>query len=433
VSLTRAAVAGIALLVIGACSNGAPGPARPALEIGVDLPLTGPEARAAKPVLNGLRLFFRQHATVGGFDIVLSPLDDAHGSAASPELGLANIEKFVASSNLVAVIGPFDAAVARKEIPAANRASLAMVSPAASSTCLTKDLYLPAGLNPARTAISCQQAGLPPAKDLRPLPTNNFFRLVTTDDLQGPAAADYAAKTLHLLRVATISDGEAYGQALSDGFTARFDRLGGSITGHLELKPAADAATFLKAMKAAGAQAVYFGGTASEKGCLVRAAMAGVFDAGQAAPYLGGDGIAQDPACVRDAGTDSAGIFATVPIVDSTSSPSAAAVVASFKEAFPSASDYGPYAVLGYDAAGVVYAAIDRALRAAAHKLPSRAGVTAQLAATSGYAGASGTIGFDPAGDTTNRVVSLFEPSGSNPGLPWKFVAAVDYSKALPY
>ena len=52
------------------------------------------------------------------------------------------------------MIGPFDSAVARLEIPIANAAGLAMVSPATSNPCLTRNVFTPALLNPARTEIS---------------------------------------------------------------------------------------------------------------------------------------------------------------------------------------------------------------------------------------------------------------------------------------
>jgi len=42
-------------------------------------------------------------------------------------------------------------------------------------------------------------------------------------------------------------------------------------------------------------------------------------------------------------------------------------------------------------------------------------------------------LGFDAAGDTTNRVVSVFEAPGADPRVPWKFSGAVDYSLRLPY
>src|SRR5258708_34084706 len=98
------------------------------------------------------------------------------------------------------MIGPFDAGVARKEIPIANEAGLAMISPATRSPCLTRNVFMPANLNPARTEIGCKMAGLPPPTDLRPANANNFFRLSATDDPQGEAASDYALNPLHNMR-----------------------------------------------------------------------------------------------------------------------------------------------------------------------------------------------------------------------------------------
>ena len=433
--LNRGAAAGLCLVLATACSGGSPGGPRSSIDIGVDLPLTGPEARAAQPALNGIQFFFARHPSVDGYTVVLTPTDDARGEAANPDLGLGDIQRFIADQRLLAVLGPFDASVARREIPAANAAGLALVSPATSSPCLTRDVYVPPALNPAGTAVTCKEAGLPTASALRPTHLNDYFRLTTTDDLQGPAAADYATKTLHLVRVGVLSDHEAYGQALADSFTARLQRLGGTVVGHLDLNPAAstDTTAWLKQMKAAGAQAIYFGGATSGKGCSIRSAMRDVFGAGEAAPFLGGDGIADDPACVTAAGSNSPGIFATVPIVDAATASGAASVISAFKAAYRNARDYGPYTVVAYDAAAVLYAALDRAIRAAGGQVPPRGNVVSQLTVTAGFAGATGPIGFDAAGDTTHRVVSIYEPAGSDPALPWRFVQAIDYSAALPY
>src|SRR5207249_7420396 len=100
---------------------------------------------------------------------------------------VSNVRKFAPASAAVAMSGPFDAWVPRKESPIANAAGLAMVSPATSNPCLTRDVFLPAVLNPARTDITCKDAGLPAASELRPSHTNNYFRLTTTDELQASA------------------------------------------------------------------------------------------------------------------------------------------------------------------------------------------------------------------------------------------------------
>jgi hypothetical protein len=44
-----------------------------------------------------------------------------------------------------------------------------------------------------------------------------------------------------------------------------------------------------------------------------------------------------------------------------------------------------------------------------------------------------GTFGFDAAGDTTLRVISIFKPAASRPMTDWTWVDTVDYSTTLPY
>lgn len=333
------------------------------------------------------------------------------------------------------VIGPFDSSVARKVIPVANAAHLALISPAVSSRCLTKEPYLPAALTPDRVAVSCKAAGFAGPAELRPGGTNSFFRLATTDELQGPAAADFAYKTLQLRRLAVLSDHEAYGQALAAAFTARFERLGGSVVGYVDFDPAGsiNLTTFMRSVKADGAQGMYFGGVTGNHGCVIRAQMASVFSPGEAAPLLGGDGIAQDPDCVRHAGPNAVGIYATVPAATPEAIPTAQPVISAFKARHHNAADYGAYTIAAYDAAGLLYAAIDQAIKAAGGKAPSRDAVVARLAAATLFNGASGTIGFDAAGDTTMRLVSVFESRSVDPATPWSFVTMVDYSAALPY
>ncbi|TMB94706.1 MAG: hypothetical protein E6J40_13500 [Chloroflexi bacterium] len=411
-----------ALVSVWACSLGTP---PKVIKIGVDLPLAGAEGRAGTPVLNGVQFFVDRHATVDGFSVQIDARDDAVDGA----------DALAADPLVLGVIGPFDSSVARKTIPIANVAHLALVSPTVSSRCLTKEPYLPAELSPSRTAVSCGAAGFPTPAQLRPTGTNNFFRLATTDELQGPAAADFTYKNLQLRRMAVLSDHEAYGQALAAAFTTRFEKDGGSVVAVLDFDPnrSTDVGVFLRSAKADGAQAIYFGGVTRNHGCVIRAQMASVFTAGEPVPYVGGDGIAQDPDCVRHAGANAVGIYATVPTAIPDAIASAQPVIAAFKARHRNATDYGAYTIAAYDSAGVLYAAIDSAIKAAGGKLPTRDAVVAQLVATSAFTGAAGAFGFDPSGDTTERLVTVFESRSTDPSAPWAFVVAVDYSAALPY
>jgi branched-chain amino acid transport system substrate-binding protein len=431
-SRARAIFVVAALVSMCACWGATP---PKVIKIGVDLPLVGADGRAGMPVLNGVRFFVEQHPTLDGYTIEITSRDDAVDGADDPSRGASNVKALVADPLVLGVIGPFDSSVARKTIPIANTAHLALISPTVSSRCLTKEPYLAAGLSPSRTAVSCAAAGFVTPAELRPAGTNNFFRLATTDDLQGPAAADFAYKNLGVRRVAVLSDHEAYGQALAAGFTTRFEKQGGSVVATVDFDPngSTDFRVFLRAAKADGAQAIYYGGVTRNHGCVIRAQMASIFPVGEAMPYLGGDGIAQDPDCVRHAGANAIGIYATVPTAMPDTIAGAQPVIAAFKAHRHNAADYSAYTIAAYDSAGVLYAAIDSAIKGAGGKLPTRDRVVDRLAATAVFTGAGGTFGFDASGDTTKRLVTVYESRSADPAQPWALVVAVDYSMTLPY
>jgi len=163
---TLAGAAATFLLAIPTCAIPVAPPAK-TITIGVDLPLTGDEGRAGLSTLNGIRYFVQQHPTLNGYTILLDARDDASNLPRDTSRGVKNVKAFIADRRVIAMLGPFDSSVARAQIPVANQAHMAMVSPATSSRCLTKEPYLPTKLNPSRTPVSCKDAGLPaPIEDV---------------------------------------------------------------------------------------------------------------------------------------------------------------------------------------------------------------------------------------------------------------------------
>src|SRR5207245_1632710 len=140
-------LAGMAVLILAGAACSSPPPIK-ALKIGVDLPLSGPEGRAGTPALNGVQFFVNKHPTIDGFTVQVAAKDDAVAGRHDPEKGASNIRALAADPLVMGVIGPFDSTVARAEIPIANTAHLALVSPAVSSRCLPHLPYLPAGRTP---------------------------------------------------------------------------------------------------------------------------------------------------------------------------------------------------------------------------------------------------------------------------------------------
>ena len=341
------------------------------------------------------------------------------------------MQELIADSTALAVVGTFDSGIARASIPLANQVYLAMVSPANTNPCLTKPVYTPGVLRANGQDVTCQAAGLPSPADLRKAhpDKNNYFRLATTDDLQGPASSLYAYNTLNLKKMAVFSNNSVYGKGIADTFSAEFTKLGGTIVLRQDYDPAntSNFKPFLQSAKAAGAEGVYYGGLSADKGCVIRQQMSGIFPTGAATPFLGGDGIAQDPACTKDAGQNAVGVYGTVASVNADQVSSAAPTIAAFKQAFPNRADYGSYTMVAYDATGVIVAAIDKAIKANNGNMPTRDAVRSAIAATQGYSGVTGTIGFDQNGDNAAKIVSLYEDMSTDPTADWKFIKAFDF------
>jgi branched-chain amino acid transport system substrate-binding protein len=325
---------------------------------------------------------------------------------------------------VLGVIGPFNSGVARAEIPITNRAHLVQISPANTNQCLTKNVYIPQSLS-GQPDVDCKAAGLPAPADLRPSSPNNYFRVATTDDNQGPANSDYLFNTLKLTKVGVASDAEAYGKGIADTFSTRFQKDGGTVVKRQDFPNAShvsDFKPFLRSALAAGAQAIYFGGTDSNNACVVRQQMKGIFP--DAAPFLGGDGIVTGQ-CIKDAADKAVGMYGTVATVAAEKVSGAQSTISAFKQAYPNASDYGAYTMPAYDCAKILIAAIDKAIKANNGNMPSRSQVLSQMQNVD-YTGVLGHTSFDQNGDTTNKVITIYAVKNATTG--WEVESTVNVS-----
>lgn len=420
--LAGVAVASVLLAACGT-SGGGGNANKGTIKIGVDLPESGAETSNGIPTLNGVKFAVSQVKSVDGFTLEVDNLDDAVNGVHDPQKGAQNVQQFVDDTKVLGVIGPFNSGVARAEMPITNRAHLVQISPANTNQCLTKDVYIPQSLS-GKPDVSCKDAGLPPPSDLRPTGTNNYFRVATTDDNQGPAMSDYASKTLNLTKVAVASDAETYGKGIADTFSARFQANGGTVVKRQDFPNAShvsDFKSFLRAAVAAGAQGVYFGGTDSNNACVVRNQMAGIFP--DTAPFMGGDGIVTSQ-CIKDAASKAVGMYGTVATVAAEKVSGAQSTISAFKSAYPNASDYGAYTMPAYDCAKILIAAIDRAIKANNGNMPSRQQVLDQMSKTD-YNGVLGHTSFDSNGDTTNKAITVYTVNNATTGWEVKTVVTV--------
>ncbi len=400
-------LAGLAVtgLILAACGGGGGGPTQTikgTIKIGIDLPVTGADASDGQPAQNGAKLAIKQAGKVCGavtqktacFTLAAFPLDDAVNGVHDPAKGAQNVAQFVADPTVLAMVGPFNSSVARAEIPVANQVNLAMISPANTNECLTK--HIP----------SCKdQSGNDKASLLRPKGGNNYFRVVTTDDIQGPAGADFAYDKLGKRKAFVINDLETFGKGVADNFAKEFkNKPGATVIDNVgnDFKSNKDFKAILTRAAAGGADVVYWGGVTATGGGILRLQMKGILDV----PLVGPDGISGDQ-FTKDADGNADNSYYTVAAVNAAKVPEAQTFIANYKAEY--SADIGAYSATAYEAANILIAAIGRAIDDAGGSAPTRDQVTAQVAKTLNFHGVLGVSSFDPNGDTTNKIISIYK------------------------
>jgi branched-chain amino acid transport system substrate-binding protein len=364
------------------------------IKIGSDLPVC---TVGGQSTANGVQFAVNQRNSSGGvngYTIAYQSFDDCVQGSYSADAGVQNVQTMLGDPKFLGMVGPYNSAVAEAEIPIAAAQHFVMVSPANTNPCLTKEVTPPI---PACTFH---------AADLRNGNPNNYWRVVTTDDYQGPSMADYYFKTLNITKVGVLDDSTVYGVGIAGAFKAEFQKIGGTVVGSAEYQKTqtSDWRSILLNFKNAGAQAVYAGGTDDQNICIPRKQMK---DLGWDVPYAGGDGM-ETTNCIDEAAGNEVGMYSTSAGADATKVPAAAATIAAFRAAFPGANDFGGYTMQAYDAANALMDAIGRAVSDANGSMPSREQVRAEMAKTTNFKGVIGTYNFDQNGDTTLKIVSIF-------------------------
>src|SRR5581483_9218307 len=356
------------------------------VEIGVDAPLTGSLAALGLGIQNSTDLALKtanKNNEVPGVTFKLVAKDDQ----ANPTIGQQNATALVADSAVVGVVGPLNSSVAQSMQQVFDQANVTEVSPANTNPSLTQ------GPNWQTSPVR---------------PYKSYFRVVTTDKVQGPFAADYVYNDLKITKVATVNDGKTYGKGLAQTFTDEFKKLGGTITVAQAISDTStDYSAVVTAVKNSGAQLLYYGGEYPQGGPLSKQLKAG----GDNIPVMGGDGM-QDPTYIKLAGTAANGDYATVPGAPISTLASAKTFISNYNAAGYSA----PYSVYGgysYDAGWSIIEAVKAVVAANGGKVPSsssdfRQKVEAAMQSVS-FDGVTGHVSFDQFGDTGNKQLTMYK------------------------
>lgn len=396
-------------LALAACGGGGGGGGsqsiKGTIKIGIDLPVSGSDASDGQPTQNGAKLAIKQSAKICGasshtdacFTLQAFPLDDAVNGVHDVAQGAKNVTQFVADASVLGMVGPFNSGVAAGEIPIANSQNLAMISPANTNECLTQE---PADGHCKGQAAKLRQNG-----------KNNYFRVCTTDLIQGPAGADYAYNKLGKKKVFVMNDQQQYGLGIAKNFAAQFVKDGGTVLdsdlGGFDPTSQTDFKSLLSRAQSLGADVLFFGGTTATKGGQIRKQMAGIIDV----PYVAGDGISGNQ-FAKDAGANAANSYFTV----AGPYPLKLATAQSFNAAYKTeyTADPGAYSAQAYDAAAIIIASLKKAIDDAGGNMPTRDQVRAEVAKTQGFKGAIGTTSFDASGDTTLKIITIYKWTSAN-------------------
>jgi branched-chain amino acid transport system substrate-binding protein len=426
-------LAAVSVLALAACSStggsaapsggapasgGAPGAsagAKGELKLGVTLPLSGGAAADGQPTLKGAQLAVDQINAKGGVDgysIKLVPLDHAVNGKYNEQQGAQDMQTFVADPAVIGVVGPYNSAVAKVQIPISNAAGLLQCSPANTNETLTK---------PEFGALDFRKTH--PDKI-------NYVRVAATDDIQGPAMAVYDYNTLGLKNMLVVDDVTTFGKGVADNFQKKFESLGGKVTRVGAGKDTTDFNSIITNAKASNPDGVYYGGVVTSGGGLL---LKQLRQQGLNIPFTGPDGIVNGAgdakgSLIQIAGAKAAdNSYGTVAAIGDF--PGRKDFEAAYADHFKADSDFktaGAYSGPAYACATIILDSLKAALDANANadKAALREAVRAYAADPShSFDTVLGKESFDKNGDTTQPFISFYkvDPTAKNGVGDWVF------------
>jgi branched-chain amino acid transport system substrate-binding protein len=386
----------IGALVLSACGSkkeesGSSGGSK-TYTIGVIAPLTGDLSAIGQGIKNGVDLAVKQaneKKTIKGVTLKVNAQDDT----AKADVGATVASKLVSDSSVVGVVGPLNSSVGLSVAPVLSKANLAEISPANSGVTLTGREALAAGKTQAR-------------------PYKSYFRVVATDDIQGPFAAQFATKTLGKKKIAIVHDKKAYGQGLAEAFAKEATKDGATVLKTETINPGdKDFAATITKLKAQSPDFLFYGGEYPEASLLTKQMKA----AGLKIPLMGGDGIQADD-YLKKGGAAAEGDYATALGAPTEALDSAKQFVTDYA-AQKYADPIGPYGAYAYDSANAIIKALAKAAEEGKSGQDLRDEVTKEVGDVS-FDGVTGPISFDQFGDTNSKVLTVYQVKGG------KFVAS---------
>jgi branched-chain amino acid transport system substrate-binding protein len=350
------------------------------LTIYSSLPLQGDSRPQSLSVVNGEKLALESQGNkVGNFTIKYVSLDDATAAAGKWDPGATSgdARKAAQDKSTIAYLGEFNSGASAISIPILNEAGILQVSPSNTATGLTRSLGADKG---------------EPDK-YYPSGKRTFGRVVPADHIQGAAQVSYQ-KDSGCTKTYLLNDKEVYGAGLTKNVVAAAKTQGLEIAGNTGIDPkAANYRSVANAIKATGADCVFFGGITQNNAVQLwkdlNAAM-------PTAKLFGPDGVAESAFSEKIGSKAEKQTYITNPTLDPKLYP------ASGQEFFKNykakyGADPEPYAIYGYEAMSVAL----QAIKDAGAKGNERQAVIDAFYKIKNRESVLGTYSIDENGDTT--------------------------------
>lgn len=252
--------------------------------ISTDLPLQGSSKDASDATNQAIELYLEQIGyKAGDYTVELKKYDDSTAAAGKWDQAQCtkNAQDHVANANEVAVMGTYNSGCAKIIVPVLNQdpnGPMLMVSQANTNPGLTKtwdpgepEKYYPTGVR-------------------------NYARVVTTDDNQGRAAAQFMFKDLGVKKCYILNDNETYGQGVATAFETEATKQSIQVLGNeaWDAKQPNYTALFQK-IKGLGADCIYLGGIFDNNGGQLIKDKVAVMGDNTAVKLMGPDGFTGYP------------------------------------------------------------------------------------------------------------------------------------------
>ncbi len=337
------------------------------VKVGFAAPLTGANAGYGKDLQNGVQLALDEanakKIQIGGKTAKFTI--QAEDDQADPRVGVQAAQKLV-DGGVAVVVGHFNSGTTIPASQIYENAGIPVIDPAATNPTITQRGFA------------------------------NVFTVISSDAQNAGNAGTYAVTVTKAKKIAMIDDRTAFGQGEADEFEKAVKAAGGSIVAHeYSDNQTVDFSAQLTALKAAGADLVFFGGLDRQAAAVAKR----MKQLGMTAQLVGGGGV-MDSDFLKLAGDAGEGAMAWEYGSPLEKLPKGKEFSDKFQKRFGVA--ILSYAPFGYDAAWAAVNAMQKA-----NSVDPK--VYRPVLKAISFPGITGTIAFDDKGALKNASSTMYQ------------------------